>query len=147
MTQNSKLWSVLINYKVTWPNSHSLQLKDATKHNYDFFRKTLEQLGYVTVSSHLAFIETISAQDRAPQHKHQSIYPFYIQFSQIIMSRVAAVDGEINLALIEICHFLQAVMDAIYHSGHICAWTSLLLTALSWQECPKMSPVVCRVTF
>lgn len=68
-----------------------------------FLRQKLEQLGYVTVSSHLAFIETVSTQDGAPQHKRQSIYPFGIQFSQIIMSRIAAVDGEINLALIEIC--------------------------------------------
>lgn len=39
----------------------------------------------------------------------------------MIRRRVAAVDGEINLALIEICQFLQAVMDVIYHSGQICA--------------------------
>lgn len=65
----------------------------------------------------------------------------------MIMSHVAAFDGEINLALIEICQFQQAVMDVIYHSGQICGSTSLLLTALSPQECPKMSPVVRRVTF
>lgn len=75
-----------------------------------FFQNTLK-LGYVTVRTHC----------RAPQHKHQSIYPFCIQFSWMIMSRIAAFDREINLALIEICQFLQAVMDVIYHSGQICA--------------------------
>lgn len=110
-------------------------------------KRQLEQLGYVSVSSHRALIQTVSTHGRATQHKHQSIYPFCIQFSAMIMSRVCAADGEINLALIEICQFLQAVMDVIYHSGQICARTFLLLTALSWQECPKMSPVVCRLTF
>lgn len=63
------------------------------------------------------------------------------------MSRGAAVDGEINLALIEMCQFPQTVMDAIYHSGQICGRASLPLTAPSWQEWPQMSPVVRRVTF
>lgn len=35
------------------------------------------------------------------------------------MSHVAPFDGEINLALIEICHLEQPVMDAIYHLGQI----------------------------
>lgn len=64
-------------------------------------------------------IKTVSTHCGAPQHKHQSIHPFCIQF-WMIMSHVAAFDGEINLALIEICQFQQAVMDVIYHSGQIC---------------------------
>lgn len=58
--------------------------------------------------THLTFIETLPTLGRAPpQHKHWSIYPFCKQFLWMITSHAAAVDGEINLALIEICQFLR----------------------------------------
>lgn len=56
-------------------------------------------------------------------------------------------DGEINLALIELCHFL---MDAIHHAGQNLWFPSAAaacLTAPSRQERPKMSPVGRRATF